>query len=123
MSSSTAALTTNTEATPERVKVGRSGPMDQMSSPASSPLALSDEQLNMVMRLAEPLHPRLRRAFVEHVAVALRGQTIGDGSLHRACAKVLEGLLEGLAAGCGRHIGVSLKTGAGGKPPLAWTIS
>jgi len=42
---------------------------------------------------------------------------------HRACAKVLEGLLEGLAAGCGRHIGVSLKTGAGGKPPLAWTIS
>jgi hypothetical protein len=94
MSSSTAALTTNTEATPERVKVGRSGPMDQMSSPASSPLALSDEQLNMVMRLAEPLHPRLRRAFVEHVAVALRGQTIGDGSLHRACAKVLKEMFD-----------------------------
>ena len=42
---------------------------------------------------------------------------------HRACAKVLEGLLEGLAAGCGRHIGVSVKAGAGGKPPLEWRIS
>jgi hypothetical protein len=41
---------------------------------------------------------------------------------HRACAKVLEGLLEGLAAGCGRHIGVHLRPTAGGRPPLVWTV-
>ena len=41
---------------------------------------------------------------------------------HRACTKVLEGLFEGLAAGCGRHIGVHLRPTAGGRPPLVWTI-
>jgi hypothetical protein len=41
---------------------------------------------------------------------------------HPACAKVLEGLLEGLAAGCGRHIPVRLRAGAGGKPPFVWSV-
>jgi hypothetical protein len=41
---------------------------------------------------------------------------------HPACAKVLEGLFEGLAAGCGRHIGVGMRPAAGGKPPLVWSI-
>ncbi|UFW50165.1 MULTISPECIES: hypothetical protein [Bradyrhizobium] len=41
---------------------------------------------------------------------------------HRTCAKVLEGLFEGLAAGCGRHIGVQTRATAGGRPPLVWTI-
>ncbi|MET4717132.1 hypothetical protein ABIF63_001238 [Bradyrhizobium japonicum] len=41
---------------------------------------------------------------------------------HRGCAKVLEGLFEGLAAGCGRHIRVHLRPTAGGRPPLVWTI-
>jgi hypothetical protein len=45
------------------------------------------------------------------------------GDYHRSCAKVLEGLFEGLAAGCGRHIGVHLRPMAGGRPPLVWTIS
>jgi hypothetical protein len=44
------------------------------------------------------------------------------GDYHRSCAKVLEGLFEGLAAGCGRHIGVHLRPMAGGRPPLIWTI-
>jgi hypothetical protein len=42
---------------------------------------------------------------------------------HPACAKVLEGLFEGLAAGCGRHIAVSMKPAPDGKPPFAWSIS
>ena len=37
------------------------------------------------------------------------------GDYHPACASVLEGLFEGLAAGCGRHIPVHLKPSAGGK--------
>jgi hypothetical protein len=41
---------------------------------------------------------------------------------HPACAKVLEGLFEGLAAGCGRHIGVKMRAEARGKPPFVWSI-
>src|SRR5205823_5148486 len=33
----------------------------------------------------------------------------GVGDYHPACAGVLQGLFEGLAAGCGRHIPVHLK--------------
>jgi hypothetical protein len=42
---------------------------------------------------------------------------------HPACAKVLQGLAEGLAAGCGRGIAVDMKPGAEGKPPFVWSIS
>jgi hypothetical protein len=45
---------------------------------------------------------------------------VGDYSL--ACTKVLEGLFEGLAAGCGRHIPVHLKPANDGKPPFIWSI-
>ena len=55
----------------------------------SRPLALSDSQLDQIMRCAAPLHPQMRRVFVEHVAYALRGKTVGDGEVWRACASVL----------------------------------
>jgi hypothetical protein len=41
---------------------------------------------------------------------------------HPACARVLEGLFEGLAAGCGRHIPVRLNMAASGRPPFVWSI-
>jgi hypothetical protein len=41
---------------------------------------------------------------------------------HQACTKVLEGMIEGLAAGCGRGIAVEMKLGVGGKPPFVWSI-
>jgi hypothetical protein len=41
---------------------------------------------------------------------------------HPACAKVLEGLFEGLAAGCGRHIPVRIRPAAGGNAPFVWLI-
>jgi hypothetical protein len=44
------------------------------------------------------------------------------GDYHPACAKVLEGLFEGLAAGCGRHIPVRLRSSRDGRPPFAWVI-
>ena len=44
------------------------------------------------------------------------------GDYHPACAGVLEGLFEGLAAGCGRHIAVDMRPAAGGAPPLLWSI-
>lgn len=39
-----------------------------------------------------------------------------------ACARFLHGLFEGLAAGCGRHIGVGLAT-TFGRTPFVWTIA
>jgi hypothetical protein len=44
------------------------------------------------------------------------------GDAHPACVRVLEGLFEGLAAGCGRHIPVRMKPAADGKPPFVWSI-
>ena len=41
---------------------------------------------------------------------------------HPACTKVLEGLFEGLAAGCGRRIAVHLQPSPCGLPPLIWSI-
>jgi hypothetical protein len=41
---------------------------------------------------------------------------------HPACTQALQGLIEGLAAGCGRGISVGLATRRGA-PPLVWSIS
>jgi hypothetical protein len=41
---------------------------------------------------------------------------------HPACAGVMEGLIEGLAAGCGRRIPVAMRAAAGGGPPIVWSI-
>jgi hypothetical protein len=41
---------------------------------------------------------------------------------HPACARVLDGMFEGLAAGCGRRIPVGRRAGAGGGPPFVWSI-
>ncbi len=46
----------------------------------------------------------------------------GVADYHPACSELLRGLVEGLAAGCGRHIGVQMQTHTGGKPPFTWTI-
>jgi hypothetical protein len=41
---------------------------------------------------------------------------------HPACARLLDGLLEGLAAGCGRRIPVSRRSAPAGGPPFVWSI-
>ncbi|TMJ85396.1 MAG: hypothetical protein E6G79_08185 [Alphaproteobacteria bacterium] len=41
---------------------------------------------------------------------------------HPACASALSGLLEGLAAGCGRHIPVTMRAGPAGGPPFVWLV-
>jgi hypothetical protein len=46
----------------------------------------------------------------------------GVADYHPACAGVMEGLFEGLAAGCGRHISVGMRPAAGGGPPFVWLI-
>ena len=51
------------------------------------PIALTDEQLAIIRRAAEPLHPRDRGAFLETVAELLNGHELGDGVVARAAAE------------------------------------
>jgi hypothetical protein len=48
------------------------------------PLALTDEQLNIIVRASEPLHYPDRGPYLERVAELLRGcEVIGDGLVSR----------------------------------------
>jgi predicted NBD/HSP70 family sugar kinase len=51
------------------------------------PLALSDQQLDIIRRAAEPLPPRDRPAFLQRVAALLNGKELGDGAVARAAAE------------------------------------
>jgi hypothetical protein len=53
------------------------------------PLALTDSQLDTLTRLAEPLHPHGRVAFLEKVAAKLRGfESLGDGLIARVAREM-----------------------------------
>jgi hypothetical protein len=55
-----------------------------MISEHAQAIALSDEQLDAVMRAAVPLAPADRGRFLEAVAARLRGRVIGDGVVYLA---------------------------------------
>ncbi|MDR6657607.1 hypothetical protein J2W51_000149 [Tardiphaga robiniae] len=46
----------------------------------------------------------------------------GVADNNAACAKVLQGLVEGLAAGCGRNIPIAMTPARGGALPFIWSI-
>lgn len=50
-------------------------------------IRLSDQQLATLHELALPVPPRLRRAYLQHVADALVGKAdVGDADVYKACA-------------------------------------
>jgi hypothetical protein len=51
-----------------------------------APIALTDEQLDAIIRACGPLRPDARGAFLETVAAALQGREIGDGAVYLAIA-------------------------------------
>ena len=54
-----------------------------------SPLALSDSQLDQIMRLAAPLSVNVRAAFLERLASELRGLgELGDGVVFRTASRI-----------------------------------
>jgi hypothetical protein len=61
---------------------------DETTRPAATrrPIALTDDQLDIIRRAAQPLHPQDRSAYLETVASLLAGHEIGDGSVARAVA-------------------------------------
>jgi hypothetical protein len=54
-----------------------------------SPIALTDDQLSMLMRTAATISPDRREQFLLAVADQLRGQDIGDGVVNRAIRSVV----------------------------------
>jgi hypothetical protein len=53
--------------------------------PMTTPLALTDRQLDIVLAAAEPLQRWQRPAFLEAVSLRLRGKELGDGLVSRVC--------------------------------------
>jgi len=51
------------------------------------PIALTDSQLDVVIRHAEPLPAADRAKYLHRVATLLHGVEIGDGVVSRACAQ------------------------------------
>jgi hypothetical protein len=50
-------------------------------------LALTDEQIDTLARIAAPLSPHDRQSFLQDVARELNGRDIGDGLLHRVAVE------------------------------------
>jgi hypothetical protein len=48
-------------------------------------LRLTDDELDIVRRFAEPLHPNDRDAYLKRVSALLDGHEVGPGLLHRCC--------------------------------------
>jgi hypothetical protein len=60
-------------------------------APMPTPLRLSDNQLDALMRLAKPLQPQDRDALLRILAYELRDQRdIGDGALYRLASAVIK---------------------------------
>jgi hypothetical protein len=53
----------------------------------SRPLSLTDQQIEIIQRAAEPLALRDRSAFLETVAELLDDKELGDGAVARAAAE------------------------------------
>jgi hypothetical protein len=50
-----------------------------------TPLRLTDEQLNQVMRTAAPIPPHLRDEYLRRVASSCAARKVGHGEVYRAC--------------------------------------
>jgi hypothetical protein len=73
-----------------------------------SPLSLTDDQMDIVTRLAEPLMYSDRAAYLLRVAQLLRGRDLGDGIVHRAAEQAQKEFrrsvaLEGRGGSVGRY--------------------
>src|SRR5262245_66603347 len=58
-----------------------------------TPLRLTDEQLNQVMRTAAPIPLDLRNEYLQRVADQLRGPEFGDGEVYRACREAAKAVM------------------------------
>jgi hypothetical protein len=62
-------------------------PIAPICGAMSSPIRLSDSQLDAIVRASQPFAPTDRGRFVQAVAEALRGREVGDGAGYLAIAE------------------------------------
>jgi DNA-directed RNA polymerase specialized sigma24 family protein len=67
------------------------------------PLALTDDQLQIIRRAAAPLHPHDRSAFLERVARALSDIEAGDGVVARAARDAQQHFMRGWRVNGGKY--------------------
>jgi hypothetical protein len=74
------------------------------TTPTTTPIGLTDEQMNMIYSAVAPLEVRARAGFLEALATALcsRGE-IGDGELHRAIVEAQRKYVTNLRAHASWH--------------------
>jgi hypothetical protein len=53
-----------------------------------TPIALTDSELRELRQIAETIPWELRQNFLEQVAARLKGQEMGDGTIHRVVHEV-----------------------------------
>jgi hypothetical protein len=53
-----------------------------------SPIALTDAQMHEVRQAAQTVPYDFRQAFLERLAIELRGKDLGDGLVHRVAYEV-----------------------------------
>jgi hypothetical protein len=58
-----------------------------------SPIALSDVQLHEVQQAAQMVPFDLRGAFLERLALELRGRDLGDGIVHRTAYRIARAII------------------------------
>jgi hypothetical protein len=57
-----------------------------------SPISLTDDELQEIMRAARLVPHDLRQTYLEKVAVKLRGNDLGPGLVHRVAFEVARGI-------------------------------
>jgi hypothetical protein len=58
-------------------------------------ISFSDTEMDLIRASAAPLPPWQRGAFLHAVVVALEGQPVGAGTVHRACVEQQRAFLNG----------------------------
>ena len=75
-----------------------------MTTPTTTPIALTDQQLDAVVRAAAPLEPRARVEFLEELANSLQAQPeLGDGVVFRVIAATQRRFVTDLRTRAGWH--------------------
>jgi hypothetical protein len=59
----------------------------------TTPIALSDRQMNEVRAAAEMVPLDLRGLYLEQLAEALRGKDLGDGIVHRTAYEIARSIV------------------------------
>src|SRR5262245_4344521 len=71
-----------------------------------TPLRLTDEQLEQVMRTAAPIPLELRDEYLQRIADQLRGLEFGDGEVYRVCRAAAKAVMWSVQRAIDERMGI-----------------